>query len=571
MKLDANDLMEDNKIDTKMPKKRDKNSFMLKMIILAIVIITMIIIAIIIVLQKIKPIDQSLKVYVNDEKINLNSSNVFLFDGDKIYVNVKGIAGLVGYEAHNGEYKVDAEDKNKVFVENTQETASMFLNSSTISKVYTNSNEEYKNYTMSEPAREINGEIFVISDGIKIACNLSINYNSEKNEIMIGTLDYNYNKYNEGVTKIGYQALSSDFENKKAILYNRLVVQKNDGRYGVINLKGEEIIRTTYSKIQFDEYTQEFTITNSAGKMGIDFIDGETKINVRYDEIKSIQKQNELYLVKNNNKYGVIDSKERIVIHLEYDEIGVDISPYTTNINSNASKITNNDSTEKNNKVQKNKIMQYILFNKVIPVKQNEKYGFFDIKGNQISELKYSGLGCYAKEIDKTNTNYNDDKETITKTTSNILLIKDYELIIVENNEKYGIINTNAEEKVEIRATDIYSITSGGVESYYMVYNDKVYNLVTEVFEPLGIKKISENETDEEDEIMNNKENNGQAQNSEDAVSDENKQNNNSENQNNENENIVNNESNSSENTSNKVSEENSINTVNNESSNANM
>ena len=291
------------------------------------------------------------------------------------------------------------------------------MNSTTISKVYTNSSEEYKDYTMSKPAKRIGEDIYVTLDGIKTACNVSIGYDAEKYTMNVGTLEYNYEIYNTWAQQNGYQQVSNDFENAKAILYDRVVVKNADGRYGVINSKNEEVIGTRYSNIEFDEYTQEFTITNNYGKMGIDFINGETKINVNYDEIKSIQKENELYLVKNNNKYGVIDSKSRIVIHQEYDDIGVDISPYitttTTRVTTTPTPVQNeiNDAEATptvvnfvlTNTKNSSNVKQYIMFDSVIPVKQDGKYGFFDIKGNKIVEVKYTGVGCYAKPVVKTN------------------------------------------------------------------------------------------------------------------------------------------------------------------------
>lgn len=77
--------------------------------------------------------------------------------------------------------------------------------------------------------------------------------------------------------------------------------------------------------------------------------------------------QNELYLVKQNNLYGVIDTKGKTIISPEYKQIGIDISKFTQNGIEN----------------------QYVLLNKIIPVKNNQDlWGIFDIKG-QISKRFY--------------------------------------------------------------------------------------------------------------------------------------------------------------------------------------
>lgn len=504
MKLNARELMEDNRVRMDKPQREKMNPKLL-MLIGAIMLVIIAIIVVLYILQEITPPDTSIKLYINSQKIKNFSADLFVVENDEIYANVKKFAELVGYEAHSGEYKIDAEDSNKVFVQNKYETASIFLNSTTISKVYTNSSEEYKDYTMSKPAKRIGEDIYVTLDGIKTACNVSIGYDAEKYTMNVGTLEYNYTIYNTWAQQNGYQQVSNDFENAKAILYDRVVVKNADGRYGVINSKNEEVIGTRYSNIEFDEYTQEFTITNNSGKMGIDFINGETKINVIYDEIKSIQKENELYLVKNNNKYGIIDSKSRIVIHQEYDDIGVDISPYitttTTRVTTTPTPVQNeiNDAEATptvvnfvlTNTKNSSNVKQYIMFDSVIPVKQDGKYGFFDIKGNKIVEVKYTGVGCYAKPVVKTN-NKEEEEEKFKKTTTNLLEIEDYELIVVENNEKFGLINTEGKEIVRVLATDMYSTVSAGVKSYYMLYENNVINLEKDLFEPNGIKKKSE-------------------------------------------------------------------------------
>ena len=497
MRIDAEELMEDRKLGVNKPKEPKNNNVVIAIIIAIVIIIAMI--GILLVIKKqITKTEEVLKVYVDNKEQKISDS-AFLFEDDKIYVNVKKIARIINYDAHSGEYKIEAEDPNKVFVENKEETASMFLNSSVISKTTPNINDEYRNYEMSEPAREINGDIFVISDGIEIACNVKLKYNLEKKRLDIKTLDYYYDIYNETVKKEGLAEISNDFENKKALLYDRLVVKNEDGKYGVINSKNEEIIGTRYGYIQFDEYTQEFTITNSQGKVGIDYINGETKIKVQYDDIKSIDKKDGLYLIKNKEKYGIINNDEKIVIHCEYDEIGVNITPYYTGV-VNTEAINKNIQKNENN--TENNLRQYIFYQKLVPVKQNNMWGFFDIEGKKVIDLKYTGIGCNSEgKIIGENVN-----NTNKKTTGNLLTIDEYELIVVENNGKYGLINVDGKEILSATATDMFSITNAGVKYYYMKMNEKTYNIESDLLEKMNIKKKTE--TNIEENIENETENN---------------------------------------------------------------
>lgn len=492
MRLHAEDLKEDSKLRVNKPKEHNNSTII--GVIIAIIFTLLIIFVIIAVIKDIQPIDETIKIYVDGQETKINTS-IFLIENNKVYVNVKGIASYVGYEAHSGEYKIEAEDLNKVFVENKQETASMFLNSTIISKIEPNANDEYKNYTMSEPARDVNGEIYVISDGIEIACNIKLQYDSSKRNINIQTLPYIFELYNNAVKNLGFTGVSDEFENQKAILYDRIVIQNSDGRFGVINASGTEIIGTRYANIKFDEYNKEFTITNAYDKVGIDYIDGDTKINVNYDEIKSIHKDKGLYLVKSNEEYGVIDSNERIIIHMEYDDIGVDISPYVTQSTRKTETTSDNNNNKNDNNTQdKSVVKQYVFFDSLIAVKQNELWGFFNLNGDKVSDIKYSDIGCKVKEIEEDDQKYNNNNKptTPTKTTGNLLLIDEYELIVVEQNEKFGLIDTSAKELFRPEAQDMYSITDAGIKSYYMLYNGRIYNLEKDIFNELGLSKKTE-------------------------------------------------------------------------------
>ena len=278
--------------------------------------------------------------------------------------------------------------------------------------------------------------------------------------------------YNNKAKELGYAELSDTFENKKAILYDRLVIKNADEKYGVIDTKWNEIIGTRYTDILFNEDTNEFTIINQYGQAGIDNINGETKIGVNYQEIKSINKLNKLYLVKNNNKYGIIDEKEKVIINIEYDNIGVDISPY----------IGKNDSEKEEKK--------YVFFDKIIPVEKDRKYGFYDINGNIVTDIKYNGIGCYFREtLDARGKII----ESNMKTTNNILAIDEYEAIIVESQEGYGVIDIEGKEIVRTRLKDIYYVINEGEKNYYMTYNDQTYNL-EEVFKEAGMSKKTLNQ-----------------------------------------------------------------------------
>ena len=356
-------------------KKKKSINWLLVLIILIIIII-LTIIGLLIYLKS-----NSLEVYIDGKPIKNGKTitkDAIIIDNDKVYFSIKDIAKIMGYESHKGEYKTFSEDPNKIYVDSSNETASFFLDSTTISKVKPDSNEDYQNYTISEPVKMLNNKMYVISDGFEIAFNAKFKYNSKKNTIQINRLSKLITSYSTFAGKHNYEEMSDDFNNQKAILYGLVVCKKESGKYGVLDIYGNEVISPKYNKIEFVEYTQEFIVTNAQNKVGIIYKDGSNKIDVAYDEIKVLDKNLSLYIVKKDNKFGVIDNKERFIIHIEYDAIGIDTTKFPSN------KISN----------------QYLLFDNAIPVKQNNMWGLFDVKGKQILKPEYNQLGCTTAKIE---------------------------------------------------------------------------------------------------------------------------------------------------------------------------
>ena len=180
--------------------------------------------------------------------------------------------------------------------------------------------------------------------------------------------------------------------------------------------------------------------------MGIMSYDSTTKINPEYDEIKQIDKDSGLYLATNNKKQGVINANGSIVLYLEYDQIGIDGTKFNSNNIKN----------------------QYLLYDNCIPVKRNNKWGIFDKTGKQILEVKYDDLGCTAGSGTQGD-----------KTANNILLIPDYEGIVVKQGELYGIMDSTGKELVPVALQSVYSITNAGQDTYYMIYDNRVMNVIT--------------------------------------------------------------------------------------------
>lgn len=404
------------------------------MIIIIVFIAILLIISAVLLIMIFKVEKETLKLSI-DNKSTSFSSDLFVIENGKVYVAIKDFASLMGYTPYNGDFKTKySEDTTKCYISTIDETASYTLNSSTMYKKVTE-NEDYEYFTMDEPVRLINDKLYVISSGIALGTNCIIQYDQENNKISVYSLNYIINSYSSKFPNADIISEEANFNNKKALLYGLVVVMSEDEHYGVYSVEGNEIIGTKYKSVVFKEEGEEFTVTTDEGKMGILSSDGTTKIDPNYDEIKQISSELNYYLVTNNKKCGVINQNGKIVVYLEYDEIGVDESKFTTNGIENP----------------------YILFDNCIPVKQGDKWGFFDITGKLIVPVQYENLGC----ISGTQSN---------SVNNNVVIIPEYEAIVVGNEDKYGIISSLGELYVPIMLDSVYSVTTAGQDEYYMSF-----------------------------------------------------------------------------------------------------
>ena len=425
-------LIENEEINKKSKKSKTIMAIIITFIIL-LIILSGVLLYMIYTVQK-----NTLKLTVDNKNTSFES-DLFVIDGEKLYINIKDFAILMGYETHNSEYKDRySEDTTKCYISNINENSSYLLNSNTIYKKATN-NEEYEYFELEEPVKLINDQLYVIKEGMELGTNSIITYDNENNKISVISLQNIITQYSSKFQNSAIGDEKADFNNQKALRYDLVVVKNTDEHYGVYNSKGQEIIGTKYTSIKFKEDSKEFTVTTDEGKMGILSIDGTTKIEPNYDEIKQISKDLNYYLVSNNKKYGIINQNGNIVVYLEYSQIGIDESKFPSNDIENP----------------------YILFDNCIPVKRDNKWGILDINGKQILPLEYDEIGCIAgTQNDKSN--------------NNVLIIPQYEAIVVGKEKKYSIVNSLGEVYVPMVLNSVYSITTSGEDKFYMTFTISV-------------------------------------------------------------------------------------------------
>ena len=450
------DLMEN--IPDNNPKK--VTGIKIGFIIVVILIILLIIAAGAIWIYSQKILSSQFKFNLDGKRQSNYSDNLFLFQNEKVYISIRDIAPLLGYNVYNGGYGEYTEDKSKCYVNNSKEIVSFETNSNKIYKynVIGTENSEGQSFDIDSPILSSGSNMYISSEGLVRAFNVRFDYSATNNEVSIFGLSYLANYYSGQITNAAITTKTSGlsesiiYNNQKALLYNLVIIRDDTTKqYGVASLANptNTIIGTRYSSIEFMEGSNDFIVKTSDNKMGIIGSDGITKVRLEYDDIKELDKNLGLYLVTSNNKQGVVNSNGKVIVYQDYDQIGLPNTINDTNV-------TN----------------KYILMDNCIPVKRNNKWGLIDINGNEIAPIQYDGLGC--------------DADTSDSRYSDVLIIPELNGIVVELDEvngntktkKYGVVTSDGNLFINIVLDSIYSVTAQGETTYYATFQGQVLDLV---------------------------------------------------------------------------------------------
>jgi len=177
---------------------------------------------------------------------------------------------------------------------------------------------------------------------------------------------------------------------------NVLKVQK-DGKYGLINFEGKEILACTQDNIEPMLGTKSVYITTTNNQKGLVDSMGKVIIENKYKEIRALTKEYENgFIVQNNEgKFGVINYDTTKALEEKYDDI------------------------------------KKVYGNKMYVVKESDTWKIVNTEGQVFLENKFEDV----KEINSDN-------------------------IIIKINGKYGVVNTQAEEKIPAVYDDISYVFS---------------------------------------------------------------------------------------------------------------
>lgn len=350
----------------------------------------------------------------------------------KLYFPIRKVASYFDYEDYAGDFKNKSEDSGKCYVDNGEEIAMFTVNSDAL--IISRGDSDYEEITLDEPVFEQDGQLYTTSLGLEKAFNLRYD-DSEPNNVNIYTLDFLLSYY---VKKLKIEKYSDEFSDEKAVLDGNIIMQSTDSKkYGVVDVTtGKYVLEAKYDSISYLPYSKNYLVENN-NKYGIMSKDSKTIIKIAYDNIKIMDNQKGLYLVKEDNLYGVLDNNGNVVLKSAFQQIGLDkLSTY-----------------------EKNGIeSQYVLLDTLIPVKYNNKWGFYNVNGELITNIQYEGVGCSASKIIN---------------TYSVVVIPSLEMIVVqESKNRYTFINKSGQKIISGTLDSIYLKTdaSTGKNTYYMTY-----------------------------------------------------------------------------------------------------
>lgn len=231
-------LMEES-FQNKEEKKRKRTT---RIILVAMILVFIAIIGIVSYLMYIQSTVMKL---VIDGQPNEKIKDLLVFESDgTIYAPIKEIAQYFGYDSFNGEYSEKSEQQSKCYVQSENEIANFELGKNKIYKLDLEEKDgNYEYVYIKNPVKAINGVLYVSTEGLEKAFNISFEYEQEKNTITIFTTPYLYQYYNTKVLDYGYAELSNVFANQKAVMKNQLVVVKDKDKKRSNRCRRESNIR----------------------------------------------------------------------------------------------------------------------------------------------------------------------------------------------------------------------------------------------------------------------------------------------------------------------------------------
>ena len=360
-------------------------------------------------------------------------------------------------------------------------------------------------------------EMIVIPDKTKDVFICTYNVNEETGTYQTKVINSKNEEILTGYDQI--EALDNIDENSNVWYEENVLRVEKDGKYGLIDLLGKELLPVEYDEITVLEGIENSIIIKKDNKIGLVNDTGSIIIECNYKEIKNLGStyKDGYITVDDNGKYGVISATKRQILDNKYEEIKqIALKEYyvvkedgkTKLINSKGESIiedgfddiksatTNGVIFTKNNLYGEMSTTGEITLETqyqdlkeandgIYIAKQNDKYGIIDNMGNIQISYEYQGITYNEKaklffaEDAEYNTSIIDNQYNVNATGILSDVNTDEEYIRMRVNDEYKYYNLNGEEISNIQALKNNTIFLSKKDGKYG-YVDKKGNSVTE-------------------------------------------------------------------------------------------
>lgn len=324
--------------------------------------------------------------------------------------------------------------------------------------------------TVIEPAY---AEMIMIPNKSKpvFVCTYEVNYvdGSYKTKVI-------NNKNEEIFTNYANINTIQNYDEKGNMWYEENVLRiQNEGKYGLINLEGQQILNCEYDSITSLKGAKNSLLIKKDGKIGLANDNGKIIIPAEYTEITTVTNDSSNgYIVKNTaGKYGIIGTDGSEILKCTYDGI--------------------KNTTDSNMHIAKNNGVWAVILKDGTACLEGKVDNAVAINGANVVVNNNGKYGIYNIETDlKVPLEYEDLKYTFE------------DKYIAKKQGKYGVINTNNEVLVQFEYENIEypkqaNYLKAKISNDLYAYINKNLNIVVKAGNETRIngyvKLIVENET----------------------------------------------------------------------------
>lgn len=272
----------------------------------------------------------------------------------------------------------------------------------------------------------------------------------------------------------GTELLSCTYDSIEPIkgVKNSLIIKK-DNMCGLVNNQGNIIVDCQYAEITSltDEYSDGYIVKNLESKYGLISINKEQLLECKYTDIKHVCGK-DMYVVKEADKWVITNSAGDKTVEIDYEDVTyINAESIIAKVNGKYGVF----GVDKSEKVTAD--YQYLehAFSEDYIAKKDDKYGVINSKGEQVVPFEYTVLK-YNKEADFIYANKSEDANTYLIDRSHEVKVVGTDIQVYDGyvrakvNDEYKFYNFKLEEKSNRDAFANHNL--------FVAKNDGKYGLV---------------------------------------------------------------------------------------------